>query len=124
MKGKVVCVALDLKTMAQKVNVFIEKPCKPFELDEIVEIEGVKDNEPGTGKTYEQLRIACMMTQSEKCKRYNLQMCHDCSRVECGDNRNPIVEELIKLREMSKKVDQVFSVKGADSEEDKTTADS
>lgn len=41
-----------------------------------------------------------MLPPKVKCRRYQVQCCHECDDMKCGDNQNPLV---LKIREMEKK---------------------
>jgi hypothetical protein len=40
---------------------------------------------------------------STYCHRHHLSACHICTRVECVDNTNPVVKELIETRNLLKR---------------------
>lgn len=48
-------------------------------------------------KQDKEMILFSLMSANEKCKRYHIQNCHECNRMECCDNINPLVKRIKEL---------------------------
>ena len=82
--NKLVGAAEHIETLQQRIK-HLEAECERVVDDQRYSIK--KYNK--ANKRVKEYQSQLLMSRKDLCQKHNIQMCHDCNDLDCGDNLNP-----------------------------------